>query len=159
MRLIYLCCIAFLFLNFVLVDDFIEVGISYGYGSYGSTAVKFEREGLLYRYDIYDLNSNKNSYTEISHFIPLSELNGKKVQALQTFLHKKDMFNLNYSGYADSILTSRKCVSINLRSPQGKCKSYCYRSCNSELDSVIILLNNLLPKKVNKSVIIPPICD
>lgn len=159
MRLIYLCCVVFLFLNFVLVDDFIEVGISYGYGSYGSTAVKFEREGLLYRYGIYDLNSNKKSYTEISHFIPLSGLNRKKVQALQTFLHEKDMFNLNYIGYTDSIQTFRKCVSINLRSPQGKYKYFCYRSCNSKLDSVIILLNGLLPKKVNKSVIIPPICD
>ena len=141
MRWIYLWCTAFLFLNFVMVDDFIEVGISYGGGSYGNTAVKFEREGLLYRYGTYENVLGREQYIEKSEFIPLISLDRKKVQSLQMYLHQKDMFNLNYRGYADSIQTFRKCVSINLVSPQGKCKRYCYRSCNFELDSVIILLN------------------
>ena len=128
------------------MDNFTKIEVYQGYSIYGSKSIKLSENGLICRNHEYYNKRNKGII-----FIPYRKLNFDKMISLQSFLLK----NKQFVGYGSVLktITSNSSPDVfvfryNNYENTKMIKDFLRK--DIKLDSVKVLLNNLLPKRYKK---------
>lgn len=142
----FFCCLLFYFGTSSLVvgqkveDLLYEVTIQSGAGTYGYTSIKFQLEGMLLRTNI----ENRDKIERRVNFIPIEQIDSKKMLKLFDFIHKKNLMKLDYQYLPNPYYS----VDIKIRlldMNSGNYIQYRYNTYNPLFDKLIELINDLIP--------------
>ena len=128
--------------------NFIEVRVNSGLSVYGFTSIKLVREGLILR----TYKVKKKRENEVIKFVLFKDLDKKKFVALQDYISQNNILKIEQPIVPDSIIVSNhnpiKLSFIQLE--QNYYSNFTYQYCDSRIDTLIKLLNELIPKKDRK---------
>ena len=122
-----------------------EVRLSDGPTVYGFTSVKLLREGLVCRKII----SEDDKWKEISFFVPFPALDSKKYQAIQDYIATNKLFEIKEAIPETASTNERdhptRIALIQLE--KDEYSSFLYSYCKPEVDTLIKMMNALIPKE------------
>lgn len=137
------------------LSEFIEVRVHTGYTVYGTTSYKLMYEGLIYRKS--GLFSDK---PEESKFIPMNDLDINIVVNIQNHLRKHGIYRDDFQPrpYEDTMLVDGDTVITEIKTSgltdkfvfidlhNDTYKLIYYKSCDKKVETLIDLLNALIPE-------------
>jgi len=124
-------------------DLLYEVTIQSGTGFYGTTSVKFQLEGMVLR------SSGKyenDKYERKVDFVPIQQIDSKKMLKFFEYIFKNNLMNIEYNYTQNQYYPVDMIIRI-LDMRDGNYIQYRYNKYCPLFDKLIILLNDLIPKK------------
>lgn len=130
-----------------VADLLYEVTIQSGAGTYGQTSIKFQLEGMLLRTMVKD--EKNNTIERKVDFIPIKQIDSRKMLNLFAYIYSNNLMKLDYECTPNPYYPVDMQIRI-LDMNGDNYVQYCYNKYHPLFDELIVLMNNLVPKKYRK---------
>jgi hypothetical protein len=132
--------------------DFIEVRIQTGLTIYGTTSVTLIKEGLVCR----TTKIVNGKVTEYVDFYKMKKLDIPKVLEVQKYILENQIFEVTNLYVPETYVYSGGTTIISFYAyATRQCNSFEYIYCDSQIDTLIKLINELIPKNKKEFTIAP----
>jgi len=141
--------------NVISMTEFISIKIQTGYTIFGTNTLSLQREGLIYWFNPFMIDN-----PEEAKFIPFNQLDIKKVFEIFSYINDEDLVHFKEQEIPKGTIKpeGNPYLFSFLIIKNNEYKYFYYSICNDKIDTLIIMLNELIPIEDKESFSIIPRC-
>lgn len=140
------------FSKFRSMTDFISIKINSGYTIFGTKSLSLQREGLILWVDSSFIGGG-----EEVKVIPYKQIDFKKIFKIIEYIYKHDLINYKEKKVQEDFSRTPYLITFYVVDKK-QYVSFYYSICDEEIDILIKMLNDLIPKEDRKKYSIRPRC-
>ena len=131
-------------LKFHSMNDFISIKIKSGYTIFGDQSLSLQREGLILWFD-----SSLSGGEEEVKVIPFKQLDFKKISRIIDYINKHDLINYKEKKRPEDYSRTLDLITFHVVD-KNQYVSFYYSICDEDIEILIKMLNDLIPKEDRK---------